>query len=316
MDFHQLRVFVEVVKQKSFSRAAENIFLSQPTVSAHIKVLENEVGVPLLDRSQRQPVPTAAGKVLFQYAQQLLSLKEETLSTIQQEYQVVKGHLQLAASSVPGTYYLPGMLLFFRNQYPEVTFSVMLRDTKQVLQSIREFTFDLGFIGEPGNREEVHQIKLTDDELILITPPGTALPRENGELNGTDLPYTGLQHCLEMPFILREPGSATRTVFEKAFKKTLGKTRGLNIIAYLEGLEAIKEAVKKGLGATVISKKAVEHELQQGSLEGYRIKGLNLERSFFLIYSKKRILTPLGQAFVDLTCQYFTRHLAQEQSSL
>lgn len=308
MDFHQLRVFVEVVKQKSFSRAAENVFLSQPTVSAHIKALENEVGVPLLDRSQRQPMPTEAGKILFRYAQQLLGLKEEALSTIQQEYEIIKGQLHIAASSVPGTYLLPGMLIFFNRLYPEVTFSILLRDTGQVLQSIKDFTSDLGFVGEPGKNEDMCRIKLVDDELVLITPPGISLPRDGEPEPGErGLPFTGLRHCLELPFILREPGSATRMVFEKALKNLGGKQRELKIIAYLEGQEAIKEAVKKGLGATVISKKAVENELEQGSVEGYKLRDLNLERSFYLVYSKKRILTPLGQTFINLAGQFFNQ---------
>ncbi len=307
MDFHQLRVFVEVVRQKSFSRAAESIFLSQPTVSAHVKALENEIGVPLLDRSQRQPQLTEAGKILFRYAQQFLGLKEEALAAIQKEYEIVKGHLEIAASSVPGTYLLPGILFLFHQRFPEVTFSVMLRDTKQVLESIKEFTFDLGFVGEPGNHEDLEQVKLVDDELILITPPGTKLPFHEPE--GTELPSIDISSCLELPFILREPGSATRTVFEKAYKKHTGKKAALNIVAFLEGQEGIKEAVKKGLGVTVISRRAVAEELRGQAVEGYKIMDLTLERSFYLIYSKKRILAPLGQAFVDLTSTYFRTEL-------
>jgi DNA-binding transcriptional LysR family regulator len=307
MDFHQLRVFLEVARQKSFSRAAENIFLSQPTISAHIKTLENEVGTPLLDRSQRELQLTEAGKILFQYAQELLEIKEEALSAIQKEYKIVKGHLEIAASSVPGAYLLPGLLKSFHREYPGVTFSVLLRDTKQVLQSIKDYTYDLGFTGEPGMQEGLGQVKLVEDELILITSPETKLPVI--EETGSQLPTTELKACINinMPFILREPGSATRKVFEKALKKQFGNNIALNVIGYLESQEAIKEAVKAGLGLTVISRKAVEEELRAGLLEGYRLKDLSLKRNFYLVFRKKRILPPLSHAFLQFTLKFFNQ---------
>ncbi|RJX29122.1 MAG: LysR family transcriptional regulator [Dethiobacter sp.] len=303
MDFHQLRVFIEVARQKSFSRAAENIFLSQPTISAHIKTLENEVGTPLLDRSQRELQLTEAGKILFQYAQELLEIKEEALSAIQNEYKIVKGHLEIAASSVPGAYLLPGLLKSFRREYPGVTFSVLLRDTKQVLQSIKDYTYDLGFTGEPGTQEGLGQVKLTEDNLILIAPRETKLP-VTGE-TGLQFPTVELKACLNFPFILREPGSATRKVFEKALKKHFKNNIALNVIGYLESQEALKEAVKAGLGLTVISRKAVEEELRTGVLDGYELQDLPLKRNFYLIFRKKRILPPLSQAFLRFTVKYF-----------
>lgn len=313
MDFHQLKVFVEVVRQKSFSRAAESIFLSQPTVSAHMKALESEVGTPLLDRSQREPTLTDAGKILFRYAQQMLGCKEEALAAIQDKYQIIKGHLEIAASSVPGTYHLPGVLHAFRKLYPEVTFSVLIRDSRQVIESVKDFTYDLGMVGETGQLEGLSQNNLVKDELILVVPPKMELSEvQSQESEKTtvhhqdyELPFTDLSSCINMPFILREPGSATRLVFEKALKKTKGNQSRLNIIAFLEGQEAIKEAIKLGLGVTVISHRAVKDELRAGALKGYRIRDLPLERSFNLIYRKNRIFSPLSKTFLEFTINYF-----------
>jgi LysR family transcriptional regulator, transcriptional activator of the cysJI operon len=313
MDFHQLKVFVEVVRQKSFSRAAESIFLSQPTVSAHIKALEGEIGTPLLDRSQRELALTEAGKILYRYAQQLLGSKEEALAAIQEKYHIIKGHLEIAASSVPGTYYLPGVLSSFSKIYPEVTFSVLMRDTRQVIESVRDFTYDLGMVGETGNLEDLSQCRLVADDLIMVTPPGVELQEVQLPVSEKmkepkhqwKLPLTDLQSCIHLPFILREPGSATRLVFEKALKKAKGNQSRLNIIAFLEGQEAIKEAVKAGLGVTVISRKAVEDELQAGVLKGYCLHDLSLERSFHLIFRKKRIFSPLSKAFFEFILNYF-----------
>ncbi len=327
MDFHQLRIFIEVARQKSFSRAAERIFLTQPTVSAHIKALEKEIGTPLLDRSQRELQLTGAGTVLFQYAQQLLSIKDEALFATQQEYRIIKGHLEIAASSVPGAYILPGLMKGFLERYPGVTFAVMLRNTRQVYESVRDYTYDLGFVGEPVRPGELGQTKLLQDELVLVAAPGTHLTgekppqiekggpgdKENSEnffknnrkpvslLFEIDLKSgINLEKFLETPFIMREPGSATRVVFENALQKLYGRKEApLNVVGYLESQEAIKEAVKTGLGVTVISRKAVNGELATGLMKGYRLPDLRLERNFYLIYRKNRISPPLSQAFLD-----------------
>lgn len=318
MDFHQLRVFIEVVRQKSFSRAAEKIFLTQPTVSAHIKALENEIGTPLLDRSQRELRLTGAGQILFQYAQQLLNLEKKAVFAIQQEHQIIKGHLEIAASSIPNIYILPQLMKGFLIKYPEVTFAVMHRDTQQVFECIKDFTYDIGFVGEPVPPDGLNQIKLLKDNLVLVAPPGTSLPGERApqgktnfknkerdestqQLYEIDLNSAASSEAFfKIPFIMREPGSATRVAFENAFKKFFNKREPkLNVIAYLENQEAIKEAVKAGLGITVISHKAVHNELASGLMKGYRIPDLQLERYLYLIYRKNCFLSPLCHAFLD-----------------
>ncbi|NMB42305.1 MAG: LysR family transcriptional regulator [Firmicutes bacterium] len=306
MDFHQLKIFLEVARQKSFSRAAENIFLSQPTVSAHIKKLEDEVGTPLLDRSRRELQLTEAGKILFQYAQELLEMKEQALSAIQEKYKLIEGHLDVAASSVPGSYLLPRLLQSFREKYPGVTFSILLRDTGQVLRSVKDYSYDLGFTGEPGNRKELGQAKLVEDELILVASPKIQLPA--AKQAGSSLPTARLSACTNMPFLLREPGSATRMVFEKALRKQWGRDISLNVIGYLESQEAIKEAAKAGLGLTVISKKAVEEELRAGLLKGYRLQDLPLKRNFYIVFRKKSILPPLSLAFFQFALEFFSNN--------
>ncbi len=322
MDFHQLRVFVEVARQKSFSRAAENIFLTQPTVSAHIKALESEIGTPLLDRSRRELRLTAAGDVLLKYACQLLDIKKEALFVIQEEGRIIKGHLEVAASSVPGAYILPGLMKSFLEKNGRVTFAVMLRDTRQVYESVGDYSYDLGFVGEPSRLHRLEQIKLIKDELVLIAAPGVRLPAESETRREDGVWQVGLQggafsspsllleydlrsggnreRFLKLPFLMREPGSATRVVFEEALQELYGKNRAaLDVVACLESQEAIKEAVKEGLGVTVISRHAVNEELAAGLLKGYRLPGLRLERDFYLIYRRNSILAPLSRAFLD-----------------
>ena len=305
MDFHQLKIFLELARQKNFTRAAENLFLSQPTVSAHIKNLEEDVGTPLLTRGKEGLELTRAGKILFRYGQQLLDTKAEALSAIQEEHRTVKGHLEIAASSVPGAYLLPRLLRSFFQAHPKVTFSVLLRDTGQVLHSIRDYTCDLGFTGEPGLREGLGQVSLAEDELILVTSPEIVLPA--AEQKGAAYPTAALHDCAGMPFLLREPGSATRMFFEEALREHPGKNITLNIVGYFESQEAIKEACKAGLGVTVISERAVGEELKAGLLKGYRLQDIPLKRSFYLVFRKSSILPPLSKAFFEFTCRFFDR---------
>lgn len=323
MDFHQLGVFVEVARLKNFSRAAEKMYLTQPTVSAHIKALENEIGAPLFDRYQRCLQLTSAGKVLFQYAQELLNLKKRAFFAIQQEQRVIRGHLEIAASSVPSAYVLPGLMKGFLVKHPEVTFAMMHRDTRQVFSSIKDFTYELGFVGEPINLEGITQIKLTEDTLVLVTTPGMTLPgeippqekrgiegRQSQSQRGfyaVDLKSPAVSEAIqEIPFILREPGSATRLVFENALKTFYRKKEvRLNVVAYMENQEAIKEAVKTGLGVAVISTKAVQEEVAAGLLKGYQLPDLRLERNLYLIRRSNCVFSPLYQAFLDHCLESF-----------
>lgn len=309
MDFHQLKVFVEVARQKSFSRAAENVFLAQPTVSAHIKALENEVGALLFDRSQRELQLTDAGTMLLRYAKELLNIKEEALFALEEERRTISGHLEIASSSVPGAYILPELMKSFLEIHPGVTFAVMLRDTRRVYESVRGYHYDLGFVGEPVQPDGLGQIKLLQDELILIAAPGASLPGEEA-LSPAGVLDLGkgknAENFLKLPFVMREPGSATRVVFEKALEKYYGPRKSaLRVIAYLESQEAIKEAVKSGMGVTVISRHAVQDELAAGLLKGCRLMGLHLKRSFYLIYHHNRVLSPLSRAFLDHCTGYF-----------
>ena len=122
------------------------------------------------------------------------------------------------------------------------------------------------------------------------------------------LPTARLSACTNMPFLLREPGSATRMVFEKALRKQWGRDISLNVIGYLESQEAIKEAAKAGLGLTVISKKAVEEELRAGLLKGYRLQDLPLKRNFYIVFRKKSILPPLSLAFFQFALEFFSNN--------
>jgi DNA-binding transcriptional LysR family regulator len=162
----------------------------------------------------------------------------------------------------------------------------------------------MAFTGEPGLQEGLEQVSLVEDELIVAASPEMKVPAS--EQADTTLPEIALHDCADLPFLLREPGSATRMVFEKALKRQ-SKNIDLDIIGYLESQEAIKEATKAGLGITVISQKAVEDELKAGLLKGYRLKGIPIKRNFYLVFRKQSIFPPLDKAFFQFAREYFHR---------
>ncbi|NLB51102.1 MAG: LysR family transcriptional regulator [Clostridiaceae bacterium] len=307
MEFHQLRIFLEVARQKNFTRAAENLFLSQPTVSVHIKKLEEALDTPLFRRGKEGMELTEAGRLLFQYGQELLETRAEALAAIQQEQRVIRGRLEIAASSVPGAYLLPDLLQAFCVLHPQVSFSISLRDSRQVLQSIADCSHDLGFTGEPGSGNALGQVMLSEDELILVASPSLACRLSAPNIERAVLADISLDDLADLPILLREPGSATRKVFEEALKNKGGRNTRLFFKGYLESQEAIKEAAKAGLGLTVISQRAVKDELKTGLLKGYRLKDLPLKRHFYLVFRKDCVLPPLSKSFFQFTCDYFTQ---------
>ncbi|HHX77498.1 MAG TPA: hypothetical protein GX697_04030, partial [Firmicutes bacterium] len=180
---------------------------------------------------------------------------------------------------------------------------VLIRDTEQVKDSIVDFTYSLGFTGKPIKEPGIEARELVKDRLILIASPGFVIPCKKEKKQ--EFPLVEPAACLKLPFVLREPGSATRMLFEDSIQREIPGGR-LKTVAYLESQEAIKEAVKTGLGVTVISQRAVQGELEAGFLKGYLINRLNLYRSFYLIWRENRFLAPLTQLFLNFTLDYFS----------
>lgn len=282
MDFQQLQIFLAAASLKSFSRAAEQLYLSQPGVSGRIKSLEEELGVLLFDRSRsRELVLTEQGRRFQDYAQQLLNLKEEALEMVSGEKEPVSGILQIGASTVPGTYLLPGWLGDFNRLYPGVWIELSILDTAAVLDGIMEYRFDLGLVGSRADGEErldFHPV--AGDELLAAAPPG---------LFGAGRAAVSLAECLPHRLILRESGSATRSLLEKSLK-TKGLTTGdFNGVLQLNSLEASKQGVRCGLGIAFLSRCSIADYMAMGWVEGFAVTDLALSRSIYLVRHRTRV---------------------------
>ncbi|HFB83988.1 MAG TPA: LysR family transcriptional regulator [Thermodesulfatator sp.] len=289
LDFRQLQVFAKVYEQRSFSRAAEEVFLTQPTVSGHIKALEDFLGVRLFDRLGREVVPTRAGEILYPYARQALSLVAEAEREIRLFLGVEKGRLEIGGSNIPGQYLLPALIGAFKENYPGLELKLLIGDTQKVAEAVARGDIELGVIGARlTSFDDLLYQPCCDDELVLAASTNQNFPEA-----------IKLEDLERLPLIIREQGSGTRLTTEEALRErgfSLGKCR---IIAEMGSTEAVKQAVKAGLGGSFISLRAIEEDLLSRRLRIIPVKGLNIRRHFYLVRHKGRSLSPPAAAFVD-----------------
>ena len=296
MDLWQLKIFCKVIELKSFSRAGKAVHLSQPTVSSHIKDLEDHFECQLIDRLAREAVPTRAGELLYGYAQKLLALSDETQMAMEEYNGRIGGRLVIGGSTIPGTYLMPQLIADFKNRYPDVIISLIIGDTAHIFEGILDGSLELGLVGARAESQKLELRKLASDEMRLIVP---ADHRWAGKKQVT------LKQLVSEPFILRERGSGTL----KSLHQSLGKrglaVEDLKVIAELGSTQAICQGIKNGIGVSILSTLAVAEDLQAGKLSALTVEGLHLKRNFYLTRHKFRSASPLHKTFVKFLKQKF-----------
>ena len=289
MDLHHLETFVKVAELKSFTKAAETLFLTQPTVSKQIIDLEKFFQVKLIDRTKRSVVLTKAGEILLKYAAEFLYLRKETVDAIAAFRGVKKGTMYIGASTIPGTYVLPQVLCIFNEQYKGIQLRLLVSDTKDVLTRTDLGELDVGFVGARDETKKIDYRKILEDTIVIAAPPGYP----------DSIPLEGLK---EYPLIAREAGSGTRNAFEAALRKQKSfTTLDLKTVAELTDTQAIKEAVKCGMGMAYISRMAITDELARGEVKVLRVEGLpDIRRSFYVVTKKGKSALPQVGAFLSV----------------
>lgn len=297
MDLWQLQIFCKVVDLKSFSRAGRAVHLSQPTVSSHIKDLEDHFDCRLIDRLAKEALPTKAGRLLYRYAKRMIALRDETESAMAEFKGKIKGSLDLGGSTIPGAFVLPDIIGAFTSRFPEVKISLTIADTQQIIDAISSGDLELGVVGAVANGANVVQTRLVDDEMGLIIPAGH---RWAGKKRIT------AEQLFSEPFIIREYGSGTLKSIQHSFSEAGLNVNDLNIVARIGSTEAIRQGVKSGIGVTILSSIAVTEDVAAGKLKVLAIDGLNLKRSFYLTHHRNRSLSPLSKTFIDFISSQFS----------
>jgi DNA-binding transcriptional LysR family regulator len=290
MDLWQLNVFCKVVELKSFSLAGKTVHLSQPTVSSHIKDLEDHFACRLIDRMAKEAVPTKAGEILYRYATRLMALKDEAETALAEFQGKIKGRLMVGGSTIPGVYILPKIIGAFIQRYPDVTVSLVNGDTEEINKHILEGYLELGVVGAVAGDKRILQEKLLEDELRLVLPAG-----HKWENRKTISP--GM--LLKEPFISREAGSGTLISIQESLNKIGYNLSDLNIVSEMGSTEAVIQGIKSKVGISILSPVAITEELRTGTLKALAVDNLNLKRIFFLSFHKHRSGSPLGQVFMQ-----------------
>ncbi len=288
MDIHHLKIFVSVYKNKSFTKASEKLHISQPTISEHIKNLEKSLNCKLFDRLGRSIMPTAEADVLYPKALQILDDLDQIQEDISAAGIGVKGKLIIGASTIPGAYILPRMAYTFKKQYPDVAFEILIEDSGKITNMVLQHDLFFGIVGAKMTSEKLDYEPLIEDELVLVATP-KLLPQKT----------ITLDKLRSIPFLQREIGSGTRQTFENFLKKNTNTTNTFNIVATLGSISAVKQAVKENLGASVISRVAVQEELDSSILHEIPIINMKMKRKFYLVLQKKRTLPTQYAAFCE-----------------
>ncbi len=290
MDLHQIEIFCTLIKLRSFSRAAEALYLTQPTVSGHIKNLETELGVRLLDRLGKRVVPTEEGEILYRYGQKLLVLRDHARQEIEAVSGKIGGLLKIGGSTIPGAYILPAFIGAFKKEYPSVSIQLMIDDTAKVTQAVKDGELSLGVVGARVSDGHLESHAFLSDELVVAVPSGHPWAHKKS------IPVEALK---SEPFILREEGSGTRRIMEDHLEKAGVSLTELNTVAVVGSSDAVRQAVKEGLGVSVLSIRALQGDIEAARISAVRLKGLRLERSFSIILLKGKSQSPLCQKFLD-----------------
>ncbi len=288
MNLHQLRIFVTVAKRGSFSRAAEELHISQPSASIQVADLERALGVDLFEQAGRQIHLTEAGRVLEDYARRILALTDEARTAVSETAGLRRGHLAVGASPTPGTYLLPRLIAAFQERYPQISVALHIAASTEVAERLMRHELDLGVVGGKMHTPGLQTDPFLDDEIVLVAAPAHPLAAA-----GSARAIALRDHRVILP----ERGSDTRAAIDEALSDA-----GQSVAPALEvaGNEAIKEAAAAGLGVALLSRLAVRTEVAAGRLVVIPIPDLVIRRHFSVVNLKDRRLSQAVRAFVEM----------------
>ena len=292
MTLRQLQVFLAVAREKSFSQAAKTIHSSQPTMSEHVAELELELGKKVFFRRGREVTLTEAGRVLERYAASAILAVESARQAVDDLDGLGQGSLMIGASTTPGIYVMPGIIANFRGRHPGVELKLQIANSRVIEDRIKARELDLGVVGghAVGPGEECLAVGFSD-ELLLIVSPRHAWARRR---------YIAPEGLAREPLLMREEGSATRSVTERALQRAGIR---FQVAMELDHTEAIKQAVMAGLGVAFVSIYAVRGELATRRLHALRLRGTRVQRHFHVIHHEARRITASARAFMEVLAQ-------------
>lgn len=297
MNLKQLEAFVRVAETKSFSTAAKVLFLTQPTVSAHIASLERELNTCLLIRNTKGVALSEPGKELYAYAEQMLELEQKIRGRFGLAGRPPGSVLRIAASTIPSQYLLPDIMSRFRKEYPEEQLKLFETDSSGVVEMILSHKADVGFTGTVLEKGNCTYIPFYQDELVVLTP---STERYRARKDAGIASW-----ILEEPVILREEGSGTRKEALRLLAELGVDISKLDIAAIMENQETIKRSVGSGMGISILSKLAAKEETDSGKLLEFPLGETGGKRNINVVYDAGYPSLPAADKFIKTVKQMY-----------
>lgn len=298
MDLKQLEAFVYVAKLNSFSKAADTIYLSQPTISSHINALEKELGTQLLIRSTKEVYPTKSGLDFFVYAQNMLALRDEAIHSVAQGGSSIRGEISLLASSVPSQYLLPSLIAVFQKSYPDILFKVRQSDSEQVGKMLSNCIYDFGITGTRLSGNKFVQVPFYHDSLVLAVPASYSTPQNLS-------PEMLIRLLRTQPFIMREDGSGTKKELENFLLHLNLTLEHLNTVCCFNNTHSVLQAISSGAGISFVSRASSAMYTQMGLIKTIELNDFVIKRNFYLLSKKEMILQPVQKLFQTYLLNYY-----------
>jgi len=290
MDFRQIEAFIKVVELGSFSKAAHELHVSQPSISAYIAALEKELDAVLINRSTKVFSTTLAGERFLSYAKEMQALKLESIKTLRSLAEDISGEIRILASSVPAVYLMPTLLAGFHKQHPKITFSVSQADTSEVVRGIAAHKADIGFAGSVLGESKCEFYPFANEKLVMIAAPDSPYS-EDETYRFDELLYLG-------NFIAREPGSGTRMQYEKFFSQCGISLNKIKTNANMDSTQSIISAVEGGLGISIVSHLAAQHKIRQKELKQIKLTQELPVRKIYAVLNKSAAHSHLVDMFM------------------
>ena len=288
----QLEYFTRVVQEKGFSKAASSVFRTQPAISIAIRRLEEEIGLPLLERNQKVPVLTEAGQVVYDYAQRILGLRDDVGQAIRDLQTLKKGRVRVGANESTSLYLLPELILTFRQEFPDVKVEIFRKVSSRLPRELLDRKIDFGLMAfEPVDRE-LEAFPVLKDELVLIMSPRHPLARRSA---------VKVKELANEPFVAHNVNSGSRVKVIETFAR---QHTPLNITLELATIETIKRFVQKRVGLAFVPRMCVREELARGVLVSVPVRGLTHNRTLWAAYRRGTHLSPAAAAFLNLLRQH------------
>ncbi|MDJ0976538.1 MAG: selenium metabolism-associated LysR family transcriptional regulator [Planctomycetota bacterium] len=290
LSIRQLEVFVALLEQKSFTKAARALGLSQSTVSGHMADLERRLGLRLVSRSRSGVEPTAAGNALLPPARQVLHAERSARMAVAELTGLLSGSLVIGGSTIPADFVLPGLLGRFHDEHPGIRLLMRAGDTQEVVDHVAAGEIDVGLVGAAPLAKGLVSFAYGEDRLVLIVRPDHPFAKRKS---------VSLQDVAGERIVGREEGSGTQRTILEALAEA-GLDHDLHIVCRVGSTSAVKASVRAGLGLSFVSELAIQDEIEAKLLAAVPVKGFSVKRSFHCVHRRPQEMSPAARSFVDL----------------